>query len=245
ALSLVVPAAAVVTDRTAAWFHGVAIQPRTARAELPPISLFRTSGTRVRRARVAGGTRALLDRDIAVVSGVRVTTPERTALDLGRLLWRFDALAALDGFLRIGVEKERLLADTDRFRGFRGVVQLRQLLPLANGQAESPGESALRLHWYDAGLPTPELQWWIRDYDGRPAYRLDLALPELKYCGEYDGQRFHSDPEQRAGDRVRRDWLVGEGGWTVDVFDKSSVYGLNPDAGHRLAESYHRIRHGG
>ena len=47
-------------------------------------------------------------------------------------------------------------AEIGRFRGFRGVVQLRCLAPLGDGRAESPGESALRLHWYDAGLPTPE-----------------------------------------------------------------------------------------
>lgn len=102
ALSLVVPDSAVVTDLSAAWLHGVAILPRSALTETPDISLYQRSGTRVRRPGVDGGRRQMLDRDVTLVGGVQVTTPLRTSLDLGRLLWRCDALAALDGFLRLG-----------------------------------------------------------------------------------------------------------------------------------------------
>ncbi len=59
------------------------------------------------------------------LGGLRVTTPVRTACDLGRLLWRFDALAALDGYLRIGVDRDEVLLEMPRFRGYRGVRQLR------------------------------------------------------------------------------------------------------------------------
>lgn len=92
ALGFVVPKTAVVTDRTAAWLHGVAILPRSAPYRPPPISVFQTSGTRVRRPQVDGGLRTLRPDDITVVNGIQVTTPLRTAIDLGRLLWRFDAL---------------------------------------------------------------------------------------------------------------------------------------------------------
>src|SRR5206468_3759671 len=30
-------------------------------------------------------------------------------------------------------------------------------------------------HWYDAGLPRPELQVWVYDDDGVGVYRLDIA----------------------------------------------------------------------
>ncbi len=240
ALSLVVPQSAVVTDRTAAWLHGVAILPRSALAKAPKISIYQRSGTRVRRPGVEGGTRQMLDRDVMVVGGVQVTSPLRTALDLGRLLWRFDALAALDGFLRIGVPHNDMLLDSERFRGFRRVVQLRTLLPLADGRAESPAESALRLHWYDAGLPRPELQWWIHDDEGNPIYRLDLALPELKYCAEFDGQQFHSGEVQVQRDLRRRDWLAQERDWIIEPFHSESVYGQCPEAPSRLAAGYRR-----
>ena len=198
----------MVTDRTAAWLHGVDILPRSAVHEPPPLCVFGSTGSRLRRPEVASGIRTLPTDDVMVVHGVRVTTPLRTALDLGRLLWRFDALAALDGFLRIGVPAR---APPAVRRALRGPARRRPApLPraVADGRAESPGESALRLHWYDAGLPRPELQWWVYDDHGVAMYRLDLALPDLRYAAEYDGRRFHDEnDEQREHDDERREWL--------------------------------------
>ncbi len=235
ALRLVVPQAAVVTDRTAAWLHGVDILPRSAVHEPPPLCVFGSTGSRLRRPEVASGIRTLPPDDVMVVHGVRVTTPLRTALDLGRLLWRFDALAALDGFLRMGVPHEHLLLSVERFAGQRGVVQLRYLVLIADGRAESPGESALRLHWYDAGLPRPELQWWVYDDHGRAVYRLDIALPDVRFAAEYDGRRFHDDnDEQREHDEERRGWLDRSRGWNIEVFDQDDVYAPRADPSPRL-----------
>ena len=234
ALRLVVPESAVVTDRTAAWLHGVDILPRSAVHEPPPLCVFGRTGSRLRRPEVASGIRTLAQDDITSVLGVRVTTPLRTALDLGRSLWRFDALAALDGFLRIGVPHELILLSVERFRGERGVVQLRWLAPLADGRSESPGESALRLHWYDAGLPRPELQWWVHDDNGVALYRLDIALPDIRFAAEYDGQRFHVGNDQREHDRVRRSWLDGKRRWVVEAFEQEHVYSRHADPTPRL-----------
>jgi hypothetical protein len=225
ALALVIPSTAVVTDRTAAWLHGVDILPRSALTQAPPIDIVHVDDTRVRRPEVDGRRRDLPASDITVVHGVRVTTALRTALDLGRLLWRFDALAAIDGFLRIGVPHELLIAEISRFRGYRGVIQLRALAPLGDPRSESAGESALRLHWHEAGLPRPEPQYWIYSDLGVPIYRLDLALPELRYGAEYDGEAFHTDPEDREHDTERRSWLANERDWKIDPFTKVEVYG--------------------
>jgi very-short-patch-repair endonuclease len=241
ALGLVIPKSAVVTDRTAAWLHGVAILPRSAPYVPPPISVFQTSGTRVRRPQVNGGMRTLRPEDVMVVNGIRVTTPLRTAMDLGRLLWRFDAAAALDGFLRLGVPREEMIAELDRFKGYRGICQLRFLLPIADGRSESVGESALRLHWHDAMLPPPELQVWVQDDVGVDVYRLDLALPELRYAAEYDGEEHHGD-EQEGHDRERRKWLSEERGWLIDAFRKDEVYGQNPTAPDRLRAGVAKAR---
>lgn len=70
---------------------------------------------------MVGGTRGLIDRDVTTIGGVQVTTKLRTALDLGRLLWRFDALAALDGFARLGVPTQSLY-DGLEFHGSRQAV---------------------------------------------------------------------------------------------------------------------------
>lgn len=238
ALGLVIPECAVVTDRTAAWLHGVAILQRGAHLEAPPVSVCETVDSRVRRPEVDGRRRQLLARDIVELHGLRVTTPLRTALDLGRLLWRFDALAALDGFLRLGVDQDEMFEEMARFRGFRGVRQLRGLAPLADGRAESPGESALRLHWIDAGLPTPEPQFVIRDDRERAIYRLDVPLPEVRYAAEYDGEEFHSSDDDIEHDEERRDWIRRERGWTIDAFRKDDVYGRHTDISVRLQQGY-------
>jgi hypothetical protein len=236
ALRLVVAPSAVITDRTAAWLHGIDLLPRTAASTMPPISVFDRPGYRARRPGVVSGERMLSERDIMVVDGVVVTTPLRTACDLGRLLYRFDALAALDQFLRLGVNHEELLFEIRRFKGYRGVIQLRVLAPLADGRAESVAESWLRLFWYDAGLPAPELQWWEHNDLGTPIYRLDLALPEAMFGAEYNGEEFHSSDEDRESDEIRLDWLDEQRNWHIEVFVKADVFGFQADPRPRLQQ---------
>jgi very-short-patch-repair endonuclease len=180
-----------------------------------------------------------------VVNGVLVTTKLRTALDLGRSLWRFDALAALDAFLASGVEHDELLSHVERFKGDRGVVQLRVLAPLADGRSESPAESALRLHWIEAALPTPQLQIWVYDDHGRQRFRVDLGLEEITYGAEFDGEEFHG-PDRQAYDESRRAWLREERGWVIEVFRKEDVYAPGADPGPRLRAGLEaaRRRHG-
>ena len=224
ALTLVMPPGAVVADRTAAWLHGVDILPRSALAYAPPLNVVHMSDTRMRRPQTDGHRRDLIPTDLTVVFGVLVTTPLRTALDLGRLLWRFDALAAIDGFLRIGVDHDQLVAEIKRFRGYRGVRQLRALAPLGDGRAESVGESALRLHWHDACLPWPDLQIWIYDDDGTPLFRIDIGDPDSRYGAEYDGDEHHTDDEDKEHDLTRRAWIADNRLWTIDPFTKDDVY---------------------
>jgi hypothetical protein len=234
ALGLVVSPAAIVVDRTAAWLHGVDILPRNAREIAVPVSVFHQPGTRCRRDGVTSGERLLLPEDIVEIDGLLVTSPLRTAHDLGRLLWRYDALAALDQFLRMGVDFDALQDGVGRFKGHRGVVQLRYLAPLADPRAESQPESALRLHWYDAGLPKPEPQWWVYDDHGVGIYRLDLALPELLFAAEYDGVEFHSSDEDSGYDDARRGWLDQSRRWVIEVFVNRDVYAPLADPGIRL-----------
>ena len=240
AVGLVIPPAAVVTDRTAAWLYGVDILPRSAVAIAPPIDVVHMTDTRVRRPEADGRRRGLTPTDVTILYGIPVTTALRTALDLGRLLWRYDALAALDGFLRIGVPPDYLIAEIGRFRGYRGVRQLRALAPLADGRAESAGESGLRLHWHEAGLPRPELQFWIYSDDGEPIFRLDIADPDVRYCAEYDGEEFHTSEEDQLHDKERREWIEEHRAWSIDAFTKHDVYEPRSDPGSRLQAGHRR-----
>lgn len=243
ALSLVVPNTAVVTDRTAAWLLGVDVLAPGDHLRVPPISVYQLPGnTRVRRAGCKGGERTLTAADVMIVEGVRVTTPLRTALDLGRLLRRDHAIGALDGLLRLGAfSRDELLAQIVRFRGFRGVVQLRELAPVADARAESPAESVLRLRWLDTSLPRPTPQVPVLDEWGNEVFYIDLALPELMYGAEYDGEEHHSSPEDREQDRVRRQWL-DDHDWEIDVLKKPQVFGRDQNAGAILREGVARAR---
>lgn len=238
AVSLVTPPHMVAVDRTAAWVHGVDALPRSAIHEMPALDLFSTAGSRMRRCGVTSGIRTLLPRDVETVDGLTLSTPLRTAVDLGRLLWRYDALGAIDGFLRLGVDHAELLAEVPRFKGQRGVVQLRTLAPLGDARAESQPESALRLHWYESGIPArPEPQIWVHDDDGTPRFRIDIGERETQYGAEYYGEEFHTD-ESAGDDAARIEWLERERGWQMDVFTKEHVYGSELAAGDLLWQGF-------
>jgi hypothetical protein len=194
ALALVTPPDAAVTDWTACWLH-TGVLPPGEHLRVPPISIFRSAGMgRVRNALCDSGERRFAEGDVTRVGGVAVTTPLRTAYDLGRLARRDWAIAALDALLRLGrFDRVELLDGVERFRRQRGVVQLRELAPRADGRAESPGESVLRLRWTDLGtLPQPEPQVEILLPDGRVIYRIDLGVEDLLLGVEYDGEAHHS-----------------------------------------------------
>lgn len=239
ALSLVVPESAIVTDRTAAWLHGVSVMAANDHLRAAPVSLFQLPGhTRVRTRCNVGGERTLRESDVETIGNVRVTTPLRTALDLGRLSSRDDAIGCLDALLRTGrFSHDELLAELPRFRGYRGVVQLRELAPFADPRAESPPESVLRLRWLDAGLPTPEPQLAICDDYATAIYRVDIGCADVPYAAEYDGEEFHSDPEQRRRDGGRRKWIADRG-VQVDVFVKADVFGSPMRTMSRLRNGY-------
>ncbi len=228
AAGLVVRPWVVVVDRTAAWLHGVDVFDYRELEILPPVETCVHPGRpRVRRRNCRGGERDLAERDIQRIGDLWVTTPLRTALDLGCALSRRSALACLDAFLRLGCfQPQDLRRELPRYRGRRGVVQLRELVMLADAGAESSGESWTRLCIIDAGLPPPYTQWPI-EADGRTIFRLDLAYPRHRVCVEYDGEEFHSSAEARQHDEARRQWLRDHG-WTVIVvgkhdFDATSV----------------------
>lgn len=242
ALTLVLPEHVVVVDTTAAWLHGVDALPRSAIHEMPMLDVFSTAHSRMRRAGLRSGLRTLEADDIEVVGGLRVTTHVRTALDLGRSLWRYDALGALDGFLRAGVDRSALMAQLDRFKGQRGIRQLRELLPLASPLAESNPESALRLHWIEADLPEPQPQVWEYDDDGTPRYRVDVGDPEVRYAAEYFGEAFHGDDCAEADD-VRLHWLDEQRGWEIDVFRKDDIYGRTAEPQATLRAGWARGHH--
>lgn len=215
----------VVTDRTAAWLHGVDAHVRGEHVGVPPVETCALRGHEpTAAARSDARTRDLSPEDVMVIHGVRVTTPLRTALDLGCCLRRREAFAVLNDFAhQYAFTAEDYVRGLGRYRRRRGVVQLRGLVGLVEPKVESQRESWVLLEIADANLPLPQAQVWV-DADELSVYRLDFAYPDRKVCVEYDGDDAHSSKEQRAHDEVRRAWLRAHG-WIVIVVRKGDFTG--------------------
>ncbi len=246
ALRLVVPPDAVITDRTAGWLHGAnMILAPGSHLAVPPVSVFvNRRGARLRQDIVDSGQRYLAKDEVMEVHGLMVTTPLRTACDLGRLLHRDQAFAALDSMLGLEqFDREELLDHVARHRGMRGVRQLRVLAPLADPRAQSPGESVLRLRWLDvASLPRPELQIPV-ERPGEWPYYLDLGVVLLLWAVEYDGEEWHlRTPEQRRHDRDRRAWMRDEERWLITPVTRDNVWGRTRDIEGILLHGYAQAR---
>ncbi|MFT4286205.1 hypothetical protein [Nocardioides sp.] len=233
-LRLVVPQDCVVVDRHAGWVLGAdMVLAPGEHLELRPVSIFRPSGNgRVRNGITRSGERWLREEDVVEVDGLRVTTPIRTAWDLGRVRWPEPAIAGIDQMLRLGAfTLEELLAGVEQFRGQRWVTTLRAIAPLGDGRAESPPESILRLRCVQNRLPmTPQLE--VRR-GGTFLARLDLGNEELMVAAEYDGVEWHSSPEQLERDRSRRT-AAADDGWLIEVFVKENLFGRTADADAKL-----------
>ena len=149
--------------------------------------------------------------ETTLVAGVRVTSPVRTAFDLARLLPRRWAVTGVDRLLHLRlVDAAALAARVAASRGWVGVPAARRVLPLLDGAAESPQESALRLVWVDAGFPRPRGNVVVRDEQGRFLGRVDLLDEDTGVAGEYDGG-VHASSDRRRSDHRRHEGLEHAG----------------------------------
>lgn len=157
----------------------------------------------------------LADDEIAVVGGICVTTPARTALDLARRNQLGVAVSAIDA---LGQATDLKPADVEllaqRYRGRRGIARARVAVDLVDTGAESPKETWLRLLLIRAGLPRPQTQIAVRNVFGWIEARVDMGWEELKVAAEYDGDQHRSDRRQFVRDVHRLEFLE-RAGWIV------------------------------
>jgi very-short-patch-repair endonuclease len=208
--ALLMPSEAVFSGRTAAHLFGATDlwEPSHLIEITTPcgVRFGPIRGIRIRSA-------ALPRSDITVIASRRCTSELRTALDLARLEAPPEGVVVLDVFLRRRIVHEAELADAvAQLPTGRGARRARAAVELADGRAESPQESRLRVLLASAGLhAVPQLT--IRRDDGTFVARVDLALVEHRIAIEYDGQ-WHAERGQLTRDRRRLNELTSAG-WIV------------------------------
>jgi len=164
--------------------------------------------------------------DIAVLDGVPVTTPLRTAWDVAALEPLGTAVAALDAMVRAGsVDLAELARLSGRGAGRWGVTRVRRAVPLVDPRAESAPESRVRVALVLAGL-VPEPQLHVLHH-GEFLGRVALGWAEARLAVEYEGEH-HFSGAQIARDDARYARLVAAG-WRIirlsaaDLRDLDSV----------------------
>lgn len=144
----------------------------------------------------AGVTRHAARPDVRVVDrdGLRVTSPVDTVLAVAASRDLRRSLPVADAAVRAGlVTREDLARGASARDRTRGVRRMRVVAHLADGRAESAGESVSRARIHLDGFVQPDLQvpfvrrgavvarvdfWWagprvVGEFDGRKKYRVD------------------------------------------------------------------------
>ena len=199
---------ATIVGAAAAALHGAKWIPDGVPVELNHTNTRPPHGVLTRRD-------ALADGETQVINGRTVTTPERTAFDIGRrgavrsAVVRLDALARATGF-----KVDDVLRVAKSHPHSPGLRRLEAALELVDPGAESPRESYLRLLLIDAGLPRPQTQIPVLGIDGMPVAYLDLGWEECRVAVEYDGDHHRIDRRQYVKD-IRRLEMLERMGWII------------------------------
>lgn len=200
--------AATVAGLSAAALHRTAWIDHWLPAELNRRSRDKTAG-------IILHSDTLWDDETCLRDGIRMTTPARTAFDLGRRKGLINAVIRLDALANateLKVADVEVLAD--RHRGARGLVQLRRMLPMVDGGAESPYETRTRLALVAGGLPRPRTQIEVLNEWGAVLARIDMGWEEWQVGVEFDGAHHWTDAAQRTRDIDRLADLEARG-WKI------------------------------
>jgi hypothetical protein len=237
AAAITLPVGGAVDGYSAAFLWGLDLLPRDA-----PVSVTVPTGVRlslhprrlVRRA-------SLAPEDITTLAGIPVTTPVRTAFDLGRQANRREAVIALDAMCHRHLVS---IAEVGEYvtgvPGRRGVARLRERLDLIEPATESPMETHLRLTLIDDGAPPPRAQYEVRDSSGRLIARVDFAYPQWRIAIEYEGDHHRGRTQFRRD--VTRLNALREAGWLVLRFTAHDLLQRPADIHRQVAKAIRERR---
>lgn len=205
-----------VSHSSAALLHGLpAWKSRTS-----PVTVTRPGAGGNRSRHVHLRCAALPPEDVTTIDGLRVTTLDRTLVDVGRTESYERVVATLDAGLRRGVDRAALTHRLEQLGRARGTRTLRAALDFADARAEGPAESISRVVLERCRIPRPELQHEIRGPEGRVVARVDFAWPDLRIVGEFDGRvkydgTFGTTTAEAVMAEKKREALILAAGWRV------------------------------
>ena len=157
----------------------------------------------------------LLDGETQRIDGRLLTTPERTAFDIGRREAVHSAVAQLDALVAAtGLKIDDVLCIAKCHPRAPGLRQLENVLELVDPGAQSPRESYLRLLLIEAGFPPPQTQIPVLGTDGIAVAYIDLGWREYMVGVEYEGGQHQTDRRRYVYD-IHRLELVEERGWLI------------------------------
>lgn len=210
---LVMPEGSAFTHLTAARLRGW--QVPNLPSQIPVFAAVHAGTRRPRRPGLLF-SRLVGDSEVEVRHGLPVERAEEILLRAARDLGTADLVVMIDSAIRLGDvdvrRMERLLASRRP-----GVRALRTAWQLADGRAESGGETLLRVFHVASGIVV-EPQVELVDDDGHRLGRADLLLVGTREVHEYDGAH-HRDGRQHRID-LRRERALGTAyrrrGFTLD-----------------------------
>jgi very-short-patch-repair endonuclease len=210
----------IVAGSSAAALHGAKWIDDRASAELlyayrrPPAGISTWSDL------VAEDERAL-------IAGLPLTTPARTALDLACRYPVVKAVAAIDALSRAtGLKMVEVEMLAERYRGHRNIRRARRAMRLVDAGAESPRETWLRLLLIEAGYLRPQTQITVYGQYGERVGVLDMGWEDIKVGVEYEGDHHRTDRRQFNRDIARYEALSDLGWIAIRVTAEDTRGGI-------------------
>jgi len=180
------PGDAALCGVSALAAHGVALWGH----DLSKVHIVRPARGHARvEAGVVHHKSGIAGSDIVDSMGIPVTSVARAVLESVASGGLEGGLVAADSALhRRLTTPEELNAMYERVEGWPGMRPGRLVIRLADGGAETPGETRSRFLCYRHNIPCPTLQFPVFDENGELVGTSDMAWPDAKLLGEFDGR---------------------------------------------------------
>lgn len=129
------------------------------------------------------------DSDIELIGGLAVTRVDRALMESLIVTGVETGLIMADSALHLEVvTPDELHAMHQRMERWPGMRSAQLVTRLADGRAESPGETRVRYICWEQGLPKPELQVPVYDSYGACIAVTDFCWEDERLFGEFDGK---------------------------------------------------------